>query len=136
MGPSPHMPSRFLLMCEFIMDQLEHFLRIKTEPPLTDHISCTCHLTDADYCGCKYDMMDKYTIGYVMIIDKNLLQYACWSCKFMLTIFILYYSNWWERLNILYQNGFYQCLKYMFILFYATTFILESQDWQVSTWNL
>lgn len=52
-GPSPHMPSRFLLMCEFIMDQLEHFLRIKTEPS-TDCISCTCHLTDAEYCGLGY----------------------------------------------------------------------------------
>lgn len=55
MGPSPHMPSRFLLMCEFIMDQLEHFLRIKTEPS-TDCISCTCHLTDTDYCGLGYTM--------------------------------------------------------------------------------
>lgn len=52
-GPAPHMPSRFLLMCEFIMDQLEHFLRMKTEPS-TDCISCTCHLTDAEYCGFGY----------------------------------------------------------------------------------
>lgn len=44
------MPKSFLQFCEFVMDQLEHFLNIKGEPS-TDCVACTCQLTDASYCG-------------------------------------------------------------------------------------
>lgn len=47
------MPTSFLTLCEFIMDQLEHFLHIKSEPNI-DCVACTCQLTDAQYCGSKY----------------------------------------------------------------------------------
>uniref|UniRef100_A0A1B6BZU4 triacylglycerol lipase n=2 Tax=Clastoptera arizonana TaxID=38151 RepID=A0A1B6BZU4_9HEMI len=46
----PHMPNNFLSMCEFIMDQLEHFMNIKSEPS-TECVACTCHLQDTEYCG-------------------------------------------------------------------------------------
>lgn len=46
------MPQGFLKLCEFIMDQLEHFLHMKGEPSI-DCVACTCQLTNAEYCGSK-----------------------------------------------------------------------------------
>uniref|UniRef100_A0A1B6GS74 triacylglycerol lipase n=1 Tax=Cuerna arida TaxID=1464854 RepID=A0A1B6GS74_9HEMI len=69
------MPSNFLLFAEFIMDQLEHFLHMKSEPAI-DCVACTCHLTDTDYCGFDspnemLDEMDVQEIEYVSSSEEE-----------------------------------------------------------------
>uniref|UniRef100_A0A1B6L7K1 triacylglycerol lipase n=1 Tax=Graphocephala atropunctata TaxID=36148 RepID=A0A1B6L7K1_9HEMI len=69
------MPTNFLLFVEFIMDQLEHFLHIKSEPPI-DCVACTCQLTDPEFCGFgltkeMLDEMDMYERDYSSSSEKE-----------------------------------------------------------------